>query len=653
MCAATADVAEKKPADAANEDADKADDMFTATFEAAQLFNDDGRQREFAPAAAARAMPGLREQRKTRQFCDVVFRAKDAMETWAHRFVMCSKYSGCYALFTLAKESMNPDHKQSGEWTPPIRAVVSDLEGDMIELLVDYAYQTPLHQHVGAHNVLKVLDLAETLKVWRNGAQFEALTAEEMQKILEDGRLQAPSEVEDTFKAILKWISADVTQRKGYLAKFLTLMRFAGCSVSEFESVIVHPEVRADGDSLKVLNAIHQTLTQPSAEVGDVAGVDMSRKLWLEPRLPRDILFLFGGWTSGATNNMRTYNCRAHKWRVMGNQYTSPRAYHGAAVIDSCIYFVGGFNGRECYHSVVCFDVPLNRWSVKANMAHARCYVSVAVLQASNDISLMASSQGYIYAMGGFDGRMRTNTVERYEVETNQCCHNSSFNARRMAWSAYRSAHVGGFTGRTVLDTVECYDPSTDAWTRIATMSSPRSGVKVVAHKDALYIIGGSNGLIRLSSMEQFDVRRARFSELPSMPYAKSNFAAVALEGSIYVIGGFNGTTTVNLVERYDINAREWYTAPHIDANCSASAAFIVQDVADPGRCRQRMVGGRVEEGRGNERDRRLDIGMCGAGRCLYPADPEDPAVTPRATRAVRGRRATNECAKGTRKLIF
>lgn len=59
---------------------------------------------------------------------------------------------------------------------------------------------------------------------------------------------------------------------------------------------------------------------------------------------------------------------------------------------------------------------------------------------------------------------------------------------------------VGGFTGREVLDTVECYDPSSDAWTRVLTMSTPRSGVKVVAHKDIIYVIGGYNGVTRLSS---------------------------------------------------------------------------------------------------------------------------------------------------------
>ncbi|KAL3225517.1 hypothetical protein MRX96_049212 [Rhipicephalus microplus] len=307
MCAAVAEV--KDPA--AN-GADENDGMLTASFEAAQLFIDDGRQRMFAPGAAARAMPGLRQQRKTRQYCDVVFRANDDTEVWAHRFVMSAKYSGCYTLFTIAKESMVPERRNE-VGCPPVRAVIKDLEGDVIQLLVDFAYQIPLRERIGTHNIVKVLELAEKLKlmqirdhclktlkedlgpencietyhlassrgyeylageafrylvrsfdkVWKRNAQFEALTAEEMLTILEDDRLNAPSEVEETFQAIIKWISADAAVRKEYLAKFLPLVRFVRCSVMEFEKVVSHPEVQGDERSLNVLHVIHQTGLDP------------------------------------------------------------------------------------------------------------------------------------------------------------------------------------------------------------------------------------------------------------------------------------------------------------------------------------------------------------------------------------------------------
>ncbi|KAL1447000.1 hypothetical protein MTO96_044423 [Rhipicephalus appendiculatus] len=62
-----------------------------------------------------------------------------------------------------------------------------------------------------------------------------------MRSILEDDRLNAPSEVEETLKAILKWVSADAAARKGYPAKFLPLVRFVPCSFTHQRRWIVPP----------------------------------------------------------------------------------------------------------------------------------------------------------------------------------------------------------------------------------------------------------------------------------------------------------------------------------------------------------------------------------------------------------------------------
>lgn len=69
------------------------------------------------------------------------------------------------------------------------------------------------------------------------------------------------------------------------------------------------------------------------------------------------------------------------------------------AAVGQRVYIVGGFNSRMYLHTVDCFDVARARWSAKANMACERCHVCVVALQ------------GHVYAMGGFDGYARTNTV--------------------------------------------------------------------------------------------------------------------------------------------------------------------------------------------------------------------------------------------------
>ncbi|KAL3225653.1 hypothetical protein MRX96_025691 [Rhipicephalus microplus] len=247
-------------------------------------------------------------------------------------------YSGCYTLFALAKEGLSPKQK----WLPPMRIVVKDLGSDMIRLLIDIAYHIPLLELVTQHNIGEVLDLTEMLQlshllnhcvnflkrdnqpescidnyylvssrgynhlaneafryllrnfdqVWKNSTQFEALTPEEMRAILEDSRMHVTSEM-DAFNALLKWTSADMAMRKKYLARFLPPVRLRWCSATELEKVLTNPQVQGDRDSTKVLSIIHQSLTRNSLPVGEVAGIDLSHKMWLTPRIPKHIIFVF------------------------------------------------------------------------------------------------------------------------------------------------------------------------------------------------------------------------------------------------------------------------------------------------------------------------------------------------------------------------
>ncbi|XP_077544510.1 kelch-like protein 10 [Haemaphysalis longicornis] len=231
----------------------------------------------------------------------------------------------------------------------------------MLELVIDLSYQVPVQERVGLHNVREVLDLAETLdiatlrdhclqllgkhlelencvgtyqlalnilssdafryilrnfdKVWATNSEFESLTPDERMSVLHDDELHAPNEVECAFGAILKWIAGKVENRRGHLPRLLSLIRFAFCSRADMEKVESDPLVRASEQALEVL------CREADAEPG-------------------------AGWSDSATNHLLTYNCRSSRWLLQPSQNTRPRAYHGVAMLNGLIYFVGGFNGR-------------------------------------------------------------------------------------------------------------------------------------------------------------------------------------------------------------------------------------------------------------------------------------------------------------------
>ncbi|KAH9384224.1 hypothetical protein HPB48_026217 [Haemaphysalis longicornis] len=477
------------------------------------------------------------------------------------------------------------------KWPPFSEVLVSDMSAEMLELAVDLAYHVPLQELVGTHNVLQILEVAEALsmsapgtgptasppyqmavskgykplikkafrflvrnfeQVWTTSSQFQSLAFEELWNVLHDDELHVANEVQG-FRRCYSQVD-----RRGARGQAWLSLPTSCPSRADMQSVEAEPLVREDEEALELLCAIRWTL--------DIVTLDSEGH-------PLRVRRLEGG---GATSKLLTYNCRSRRWVLHPDQCTPPRAYHGVAMLNGLVYFIGGFDGRSCYHSVVCLDVPRLKWSTKSSMNMARCYVSVALLQ------------GYIYAMGGFDGEGRTSSCERYDASRNQWEFVASMHDVRSDASAVavtgRIYVMGGFTGLNVLDTVEFYDPTADVWTRVRSMSTPRSGLKAVVHGDDVYVMGGFDGAQRLNSAERMDVRTGRWTELPSMVFPRSNFVAALLEGSIYVAGGFNGTTTASLVERYDIEARQWHRATDLTITCSAASAFVYHDVPNASR---------------------------------------------------------------------
>ncbi|KAF4099181.1 hypothetical protein G5714_019307 [Onychostoma macrolepis] len=112
-------------------------------------------------------------------------------------------------------------------------------------------------------------------------------------------------------------------------------------------------------------------------------------------------------------------------------------------------------------------------------MYERRCDVSVAVLD------------GFIYAMGGFDGRERLSSAERYDPSANQWTLTAPMHVQRSDASAVslqgRVYICGGYTGTECLFSAESFNPESNQWTLIAAMNSCRTGVGVIAYGHLVY----------------------------------------------------------------------------------------------------------------------------------------------------------------------
>ena len=89
-----------------------------------------------------------------------------------------------------------------------------------------------------------------------------------------------------------------------------------------------------------------------------------------------------------------------------------------------------------------------------------------------------------------------------------------------------------------------CTNPSTDAWSSLADLPTPRSGGASAVLDGKLYVLGGGlPGATAYKAVHRFDPATGLWESLADMPIELTGHRAVAVGPDLYVVGGFR---TVN-----------------------------------------------------------------------------------------------------------
>ncbi|XP_034396651.1 kelch-like protein 20 [Cyclopterus lumpus] len=163
-------------------------------------------------------------------------------------------------------------------------------------------------------------------------------------------------------------------------------------------------------------------------------------------------------------------------------------------VFNDSMFMVGGWTQDDPCCLVEQFYPEYNEWRAAARMVNNRGRVAVGTLE------------GHIYAVGGEDAVRCYSSVERYT-------------------------------------------PDTDSWSAdVAPLSSPRSGVCLVAMVGYLYAIGGHDGIAAMNTVERYDPQMNTWSKQAAMLGRRTRAVAAVLGGHLYVIGGSDGEMALNSV---------------------------------------------------------------------------------------------------------
>jgi hypothetical protein len=171
----------------------------------------------------------------------------------------------------------------------------------------------------------------------------------------------------------------------------------------------------------------------------------------------------------------------------------TPRSNAAAATVGGQICVFGGRNAGQDLSTTECLDTASRTWtSGLPPMPTFRRGLGADALG------------GLAYAVGGYSGGNLT----------------------------------GGGPGYVAI--VERYDPVARTWASVASMSTTREYLAVVAASGLLYAIGGDNQSRGLETVEAFNPSTGTWAAKTAMPLALSRIGAVSIGSAVYVFGQSN-----------------------------------------------------------------------------------------------------------------
>ncbi|XP_037367522.1 kelch-like protein 4 [Talpa occidentalis] len=196
----------------------------------------------------------------------------------------------------------------------------------------------------------------------------------------------------------------------------------------------------------------------------------------------------------------------------------------------------------------------------------------------------VATLEGPMYAVGGHDGWSYLNTVERWDPEGRQWNYVASMSTPRSTVGVVALNNklyaIGGRDGSSCLKSMEFFDPHTNKWSLCAPMSKRRGGVGVATYNGFLYVVGGhdapaSNHCSRLSDcVERYDPKTDSWSTVAPLNVPRDAVAVCTLGDKLYVVGGYDGHNYLNTVESYDAQKNEW--KEEVPVNIGRAGACVV-----------------------------------------------------------------------------
>ncbi|XP_077540907.1 kelch-like protein 10 [Haemaphysalis longicornis] len=436
------------------------------------------------------------------------------------------------------------------------------------QLLVDGLLSeccTFMSHHVDAENCVMVLETASLFHwtslhkpvfrflldnfelVYAEDHDFSRLSPENFESLLASDELKVRRE-EVVWEATVSWIKADPAERGQCLDKFLPHIRFCLMKNRYLKKVVMR-------DAFVYKNPFCKTMVKRCYKIKqagrDACSVDSARDMFVH-RVPAEVMFVYGGIHRGyKSNTWEVYDHKTNEWGTVHTDFRQDLVFGLQCVsVGHKIYVMGADIGNLCPFCY-CFDAAAIKWSSIKPMSQLRAFFGIAVLDSC------------VYCIGGSpNGVITLDTAEEYDSGTDTWRTVGRMNYPRLGAGAASCAGrvyiVGGMSTETLLRSVEAYDPATDEWTVVAPMKTARLFHGLVTYRDKIYVIGGLSS--KANACEVYDPKSGKWSKSAKTKTFTDKVVAVVLDDKIYAIGEENQKDYRRRLEYFA--GRKWHAIP-------------------------------------------------------------------------------------------
>uniref|UniRef100_A0A8C5NYE1 Kelch-like 35 n=1 Tax=Jaculus jaculus TaxID=51337 RepID=A0A8C5NYE1_JACJA len=217
------------------------------------------------------------------------------------------------------------------------------------------------------------------------------------------------------------------------------------------------------------------------------------------------------------------FHPESQRWIPLPSLPGYMRSEFAACALRNDIYVSGGhINSRDMWM----FSSHLHTWIKVASMHKGRWRHK------------MATVQGQLFAVGGFDGLRRLRSVERYDPFSN------TWASAAPLLEAVSSAAVVPCAGQLYViggaghdgvntDKVQCFDPKEDQWSLRSPAPFSQRCLEAVTLEDIIYVVGGL-----MSKIFTYDPGTDVWGEAAVLPSPVESCGVTVCDGKVHILGG-------------------------------------------------------------------------------------------------------------------